>query len=149
MVPHKTPARTDRFELCFIATELEARGAIGSMMTRLAMLGLPANRAGDIQLVLAEALNNVVEHAYEGAGIGNVVVRCTLDPGCLELRIADIGKPLPGGVLPAAEFPDLAGPMNTLPEGGFGWCLIHELTSSVQYRRDGDCNYLSLGFELL
>ncbi len=148
MVPQQTPRGADRFELRLEATGTEARTALTDTMQRLAKLGLPSHRAGDIQLVLAEALNNVVEHAYENTGRGAIMVLCELGPETLDIGIVDRGKPLPGEVLPAAEFPDLAGPLNGLPEGGFGWCLIHELTSYVQYRRENETNFLTFGFHV-
>lgn len=148
MVPQQTPRGAERFELRLEATGSQARTALTDTMQRLAQLGLPSHRAGDIQLVLAEALNNVVEHAYENAGHGAITLLCDLGPETLDICIVDTGKPLPGGVLPPAEFPDLAGPLDGLPEGGFGWCLIHELTSCVQYRRENATNYLSFGFRI-
>ncbi|WP_348540063.1 hypothetical protein [Ruegeria sp. HKCCE4148] len=33
-----------------------------------------------------------------------------------------------------------------MPEGGFGWFLIHQLTSDIQYERRDGCNRLSLRF---
>ncbi|WP_245605407.1 ATP-binding protein [Roseicyclus elongatus] len=41
--------------------------------------------------------------------------------------------------------PTLAGHAATdLPEGGFGWLLIHQISTALTYRRDGGENRLSL-----
>jgi hypothetical protein len=35
-----------------------------------------------------------------------------------------------------------------LPEGGFGWDLIHALTDLIRYRRCGDCNCLAFAVKV-
>lgn len=51
---------------------------------------------------------------------------------------------MPGGVLPLGASPALvaAGNMGDLPEGGFGWFLIRDLTQNLSYVRDGATNRL-------
>lgn len=149
MTRQRNPVLTDSFNIVFGATELEARAALAHLMEQLAVLGLPAHRAGDIQLVLAEVLNNVVEHAYQGSGQGEIHLHMVKSPEQLDFCVCDAGRPLPGEELPKACFPDLNVPTDGLPEGGFGWCLIHELTSALGYERVEGRNVLTLGFDLL
>ncbi len=91
------------------------------------------------ELVLAEVLNNVAEHAYGGGG-GPVSLRLRLMPRGIACRVADRGRGLPSGRLPdtAAQGPDPA----ALPQGGFGWPLIRMLTRGLRYRRLAGCNVL-------
>jgi len=138
----------DSFACTFLATELDARSGICSVVEQLRVMGLPEAHANDVQIVLAEAVNNVVEHAYASALPGDVRIRCNLNKKQLWINIHDDGGPLPEGKLPAGNPIDLSVPTEELPEGGFGWFLIRELTSEIQYiRKDGN-NQLSLCFEI-
>lgn len=137
----------DIFACSFTATELDARSGISLVMERLRDFNLPEDRFGDVQIVLAEAVNNVVEHAYAGKAVGDVRICCDFDHKHLLIRISDAGPPFPGGKLPEGKPADISGPIDTLPEGGFGWFLIRELTNSLHYERHDGSNQLSLGFE--
>lgn len=139
---------TVSFACSFQATELDARSGIGSVVEQLLTMGLPRDRADDVQIALAEAVNNVVEHAYANAPSGEVSIRCNLDPKQLWIDIQDAGVPFPGKQLPAGMPVNLSVPIEDLPEGGFGWFLIRELTSDIQYERKSGSNQLSLCFEI-
>jgi serine/threonine-protein kinase RsbW len=98
---------------------------------------------GMFELVLAEVLNNVVEHAYAGREDG--LVDLSVKPGATAVRVSviDDGKPFPAGAPPQREFPTVE-PGNP-PEGGFGWPLIRSLTFSLRYRRAEGRNILTYG----
>ncbi len=93
---------------------------------------------GTVQIVLAEALNNVVEHAYAEFA-GKIEVWVTLRDSFLFIRILDDGLPMPGGVLPGGRLTR----SDDLPEGGFGWYMIRTLSHDLTYQRDGMRNLLS------
>lgn len=97
----------------------------------------PADR-GTAEIVLAEVLNNVVEHAY-AAHAGEIHLSLAVADGQLHCVIEDEGNPMPGGEPPAGTLPDA----HLFPEGGFGWHLIRSLSSGLDYRRQGDMNRLS------
>ena len=115
-------------------------GAVRDLLQRLetgpALARLSADERDCTLLVLAEALNNVVEHGYGGhpGWIGLVPGR---GPAGRAWRIVDAGGPMTEG-RDGVEMP--AGPA----EGGFGWPLIHALTEEVQVRRRRGMNVLSL-----
>jgi serine/threonine-protein kinase RsbW len=138
----------DSFAFSFLATELDARSGVGSVVERLRIMGLPESRADDVQIALSEAVNNVVEHAYANATPGNVSIGCNLDAEQLWISIRDAGLPLPKESLAVGKPADLSGPREDLPEGGFGWFLIRELTSDIKYERDNGNNRLSLCFDV-
>ncbi|WP_126978958.1 ATP-binding protein [Frigidibacter oleivorans] len=100
---------------------------------------------GAVEIVLAEALNNVVEHAYAGND-GRIALRLTVAPREVRIRIGDSGRPMPGLVLPRGLCPHrlLHGDVCDLPEGGFGWLLIRELASGLRYRQQDGRNLLRL-----
>ena len=55
-------------------------------------------------------------------------------------RSADTGRPMPGLVLPTGICPTSDTDLEDLPEGGFGWHLIHTLTEELSYRRESTRN---------
>jgi serine/threonine-protein kinase RsbW len=91
------------------------------------------------QIVLAEVLNNIVEHAYSKYP-GKIDVWVTRREDFLFVRIADDGLPMPGGDLPGSRMIKA----DALPEGGFGWFLIRSLSNELTYHHDGKRNILSL-----
>ncbi len=135
------------FDLSFAATESEASAGIARLSKCLAGQGLPSHKAGDVKIALAEAINNVVEHSYAGITPAKVKVRCRLHRNWLEILISDTGNPLPGFRVPDGVPAPLGSSIEELPEGGFGWFLIHELTSEIRYDRSDDRNRLSLRFD--
>jgi serine/threonine-protein kinase RsbW len=80
-----------------------------------------------VELVLAEVLNNVAEHAYAG-GSGPVEVGLAPRPCGIACRIVDSGLAMPNGQLPRGTCHRST--PGDLPEGGFGWHLIRSLTAT-------------------
>ena len=103
------------------------------------MAPLTEESLGTVQIVLAEVLNNVVEHAYARFP-GMIEVWVTRRDTYLFLRTIDEGLTMPGGVLPDGKLTA----SDDLPEGGFGWFLIRNLSHDLTYQRDGARNRLSL-----
>lgn len=102
------------------------------------LLSLSGEDRGNAEIVLAEVLNNVVEHAHAG-GSGPILLVLSPGEGCLHCRIEDEGAAMPGDELPAGHPPD----PTELPEGGFGWHLIRLLCHDLRYERSGGKNLLS------
>ena len=114
-------------------------------MASLAPLGLNPNEAGTVELVLAEALNNIVEHALaETDGNTTIHIHVEHDHEGLKVAIIDEGAPMPLGKTPDSNAPDLNVDTLDMPEGGFGWFMIHTLAQKVQYARVGETNQLNL-----
>lgn len=87
-------------------------------------------------LVLAEALNNVVEHGYGGRD-GWIAVLPGPGRTGRDWRIVDAAAPMPQ----SCRQPGLP---EGMAEGGFGWPLILALTRRVAIRRRWGLNILSL-----
>ena len=134
-------------DLSFAATEAEASAGIAKLSKGLEAHGLPTQKASDVKIALAEAINNVVEHAYAGITPAKVKVHCRLHRNWLDILITDTGNPMPGFRVPDSVPPPLGSSREELPEGGFGWFLIHKLTSEIRYERRHGCNQLSLRFD--
>lgn len=77
---------------------------------------------GRLELVLAEVLNNVAEHAGEGGESSNVHLCIVRHETGLSCAITDDGVSLPDECLLPRSLPQERG--EELPEGGFGWYLI-------------------------
>lgn len=134
-----TPA--ERTRLVIASDPMAVRQALGALFDRLMAGRMTADARDTAQIVLAEALNNIVEHAYAQAP-GEIELTIDITPRGLTCRITDAGLPLPGGALPTGE-PALLRPEDELPEGGFGWHLIRALSEDLNYRREGGRNFLS------
>ncbi len=133
-------------ELSFPATEAQASLGIAALSDGLSARGLPESRRDDVRIALAEAINNVVEHAYAGTAAAEIQVSCHLCKDVLEILISDCGKPLPDLRVPEGDPPSVETERSDLPEGGFGWFLIRQLVSEICYRRAEGRNYLRLRF---
>lgn len=129
--------------LVFQADPASVRRALQGMLTCPPLSCLQGEDRGMAELVLAEVLNNVAEHAYGEAG-GKVEVRLRHGPGGLRCLVVDEGREMPGGQLPEGRLPlgpDLA--LEDLPEGGFGWHLIRTLCADLTYARVDGQNHLA------
>ncbi len=130
----------------FWADPVSVQQSLAQMLDLPPLSALSDEDRSVAELVLAEVLNNVVEHAY-GAGGGRVTVSLTGDPDGIRCRVIDQGRAMPGERLPEGRLP--GGPMTALadlPEGGFGWHLIRSLSVGLTYARVNGQN--RLGFLL-
>lgn len=137
-----TPPTRLRHEARLPAKPEAVRSALEEGHAVLAGWGYPPHLCEAVELVVAEALNNVVEHAYAG-GPGDIVLRMRpagLGVTCL---VYDAGAPMPDGP-PDTATPEVE-PDGEFPEGGFGWPLIRMLCERVRYRRHRGGNALLLG----
>ena len=128
--------------LVFLASPLAVRNSLAQMLVAPPLRDLSPDARGTAELVLAEVLNNVVEHAYPG-GSGPVAVTLVPMSAGIHCLVVDQGLAMPGGTLPEGNLPALETALETLPEGGFGWHLIRSLTRDLAYVRTGSSNRVS------
>ena len=128
-------------------------GAVSAILARLerslAARGTTKETRADIQLALAEILNNIIEHSVAGLADPQIRLLMTQAAGRLQVEIADRGRPLPPSLLSAAALPAMPDDpldIDALPEGGFGWFIIHSLAHDMTYERAGGTNLLSFYF---
>jgi serine/threonine-protein kinase RsbW len=125
-------------------TPLAVRDALRRVFAAPLLRGLDDDARGTAELVLAEVLNNVVEHAYAGAP-GEIDLRLGLLPDSLLCMVRDGGRPMPDERLPGGALPVFAA--DDPPEGGFGWYMIRSLSQDLRYRRAGGRNHLRFRVE--
>lgn len=134
-----------KFQINVETGPLAARQALEKVIAALDPWSLDIEEKGTIELVLAEVLNNVVEHAYpEPNASGEIIVSGDAKSTGLFFKIEDFGHPMPDGQAPLGMQADLDVDVMDLPEGGFGWFLIRDLAKDVVYKREGDSNVLTL-----
>ncbi len=117
---------------------MAVRRGLGLLFADPRLAALPPDSRGTAEIVLAEVLNNVVEHAY-AAGLGGVDLTLRLLERGLCCRIRDHGAPMPGLELPPGRPVECGGEP---PEGGFGWFMIRSLARNLRYCRGGRWNEL-------
>lgn len=122
------------------------RGALMDVRRRFAG-EVSDDTLGRLELVLAEVMNNVAEHAATEAGgtvrrtlpqIHLCIVRHESGLAC---AITDNGISVPADCLLPRDLPRNDVP--DLPEGGFGWYLIQDLTQALCYYREQQRNFLA------
>lgn len=133
--------RPARFLARIDAEPLAVRMLLYALLNRFSR-ELGREDAGTIELVLAEVLNNIVEHAYAGRPAGAIEVAASIENKRFFCAIRDWGVAVPGDLL--LPGPDLAvlDDVGGLPEGGWGWSLIRGLTEALRYARSADMNEL-------
>jgi serine/threonine-protein kinase RsbW len=170
-----------RNALCMIGSALLAEGFGGPVRPGAAACGpaardsagghVPDTVRGSIELVLAEVLNNIVEHALadpapeagrcpaearpararsplQDTVPGLIMLDMQIQGGALHCVVRDEGRGMPDGRLPAGRRPDLDSARDDLPEGGYGWFLIRNLTRDLRYCREPGGNRLSFAIPL-
>ena len=140
--PPATAAGGVLARVAFRATFENVRLAIERVMSNLGALQLDEDEKASVELVMAEALNNVVEHAYAPGEDGEVKLVLRHGRSGLLVEIRDNGKPMPNGRTPLGHHPGRTEVHQDLPEGGFGWFLIRELARDLIYDRENGENFL-------
>ena len=123
------------------------RALLSDVTLWMADQGIDVDNSQSMELVLAEVLNNVVEHAYCDTD-GNITVSLSLHNGFLQADCLDHGKAMPHGPPSSAKAFNPQMTLDDLPEGGFGWSLIRSLCSGVSCQRIGGQNHTTLTIDL-
>jgi anti-sigma regulatory factor (Ser/Thr protein kinase) len=103
--------------------------------------GLVDDDTTDINLLLDEFVSNVIKYGYDDAREHRIQVTMELEGRRLTIRIEDDGKAFNPLEAPA---PDLDLPIEERPIGGLGILIARTLADSLDYRREGDRNILTI-----
>ena len=131
----------NRFTLTLRSTSEAVRQTLSLITTHFAGL-ISETELATLELVLAETLNNVVEHATPEREQGQASLHIMPQQGGLACTVRDNGLPMPDGRLPPKRLPRVDTIIQDLPEGGFGWPLICMFVQELDYRREGGVNIL-------
>jgi serine/threonine-protein kinase RsbW len=131
------------FTLRVLARNRSIRDALAEVRARLARMNIIEEELTTVEVVLAEVMNNVAEHAYAWRRDGEMVLGLRLTAEGLLISVTDEGLPMPDAELPFGERLDPTVPLGDMPEGGFGWLIIRQLARDVGYVRRQGVNQLS------
>lgn len=139
--PHPFGGSRLHYEETINADPISVRDAILEVMARL-QNEFPAQSEGIIstEIILAEVLNNIAEHSYEGSNLGSILVSVLCTDDMISIETRDYGGPMPGLTPPETELEEIPMAVEDLPEGGFGWFFIRSLSTHMEYRRVGSQN---------
>ncbi len=97
---------------------------------------------GKVELCLAEALNNIIRHAYKNNPENLVNIKAEKSGNEIKIALIDYGIPRPPDIEPSLCFdPE---DIENLPEGGFGLYLIENLMDENFYKTENGKNILLL-----
>ena len=136
---------TPHFDVKVQSGARAVRDALAQVRKELQRFDLDHEEEGTVQLVLAEVLNNIVEHAYPPTNpAGPISIKAQKKADGLYVKIRDQGHAMPDGRLPIGAAQTIDVDVPDLPEGGFGWFLIRDLARDITYCRIAHENLLSL-----
>ena len=132
-----------------IAGNSEAvRGHLQSLEDMARHNNMDLKDCAEMLLVLAEVLNNIVEHAFHGVPEGWIDCTVRRQADRFAIETCDNGTPLPPDLLSAGALPDTETATEDLPEGGFGWFIVHALADDMVYEREHGQNRLSFSLQI-
>lgn len=124
--------RNDVSELTRVQQFLESLEADGT---------LPASLLMPLNLVLEEALTNIIFYAYEPGTTHEIRLDLTTHADRFEVTLTDSGKPFDPTASPD---PDTSLSAEDRPIGGLGIFLMRKLMDDVRYERKQAHNILTL-----
>lgn len=104
-------------------------------------VGISSECMSQLDLIMVEAVNNVIEHAYQMEAGHEVGVRLMYQSHQVELVVSDRGHTMPEDVHKGNH--DIQDPF-ALPEGGWGLSLIQAMADSFHYVTDEHGNHLHI-----
>jgi len=119
------PAKAENAESCLDTVQKYCRN-----------IGFNVEECFRIEVALAEAINNILEHALPERPDEYISVFCQAQDSMLVIEILDNGKPLT--ILPDDQLPDWH------HESGRGWPIIYRWMDEVSHRYTNNQNQLIL-----
>jgi anti-sigma regulatory factor (Ser/Thr protein kinase) len=104
-------------------------------------LDLPTQIGYKAKLILEEVLTNILKYAYSDEEIHRVCVELIAGESALTLEFVDDGHPFDPLAVPP---PRLNKSILECSEGGLGIHLVRQTADTVEYRREGDKNIVTV-----
>lgn len=135
-------------KLSCLSNEHGVRALLGRVMLLLPEWGIGPDDAMTIEMVLAETLNNIAEHAFPTQDDAFISIHLQVCNQQINVTLQDGGAAMPDMVAPVGTLPDIDVAREDLPEGGFGWFLIKSKTDDLKYEHSKTGNHLSYAIRL-
>lgn len=94
-----------------------------------------------METAVDEAVSNIIEHAYGGEGIGEIVCTCQAIGDVIQIILEDFGAPFDPSCVPT---PDLAAQLKERKNHGLGYFLMCQLMDDVEFEFTASTNKLTL-----
>lgn len=104
-------------------------------------LGMPSGLAMNINLVLEEALSNIIFYAYNDNKKHEIKIKISLNNNLITMEIIDDGVPFNPLENPS---PNINLPAKERPVGGLGIFLMSQIMDEMDYARKKKQNVLTL-----
>jgi serine/threonine-protein kinase RsbW len=130
-----------------IESNFEAVSHLGQTIHHLAAdAGMGEIESARFELGVVEALNNVVEHAYQMQSNHTIKVVCELSKTQFIIHIADKGIAMRQSLFAINSQQDIkeTSLVEDFPEGGWGLTLIKSIMDEVSYKSENGTNHLTL-----
>ncbi len=162
MIPRRAPSDTpdelmeqySLFNRVLPSDPLSVRQLLVDLRNQLGR-ALPPDAMGRVELVLAEIMNNIVNHGAPDSGrqddrrARSIHISVACHTNGVACAILDDGAVLPARCLSPPTRQASRARALTLPEGGFGWLIIHDLTQSLAYFREEGFNLLAFNVPMI
>ena len=96
----------------------------------------------EIELCMAEALNNIIKHSYKGDNSNLIDIALKIEDEKFSIALADYGFPRENLDKPTLEFDP--NDIDSLPEGGMGLFIIEQLMDENSYTTEEGKNTFTL-----
>lgn len=124
--------------------QYQSLAKIGNFVRQAALeAGFSGFDVYSIETAVDEACSNIIEHAYQGEGKGEIACSCDFDPQKgLTISLCDFGSPfLPNEI----ATPDIEAPLEDREAHGLGLYFMRQLMDEVSFNFSDDCgNTLTL-----
>lgn len=132
----------DQVKLSFSSNPKNVNYVCTSIKKFLNSKNIPGTINNEIELSVAEAVNNIIRHAYKGNTGKLIEVDVRKNDRYVEVVFVDSGMPRENLEKPTLNFdPD---DIENLPEGGFGLYLIDTMMDENEYYSQNGKNILRL-----
>ena len=103
--------------------------------------GLTFKDIFELETAVDEAVSNIIEHAYGGEGIGEIVCTCIQIENGIQVILEDYGQPFDPSCVP---LPDLKADLKNRKNNGLGYFLMCQLMDDVKFEFTAKSNRLTL-----
>jgi serine/threonine-protein kinase RsbW len=116
--------------------------SIGDFVRKIAQeAGFESFAVYSIEMAVDEACSNIIEHAYEGEGKGDISCTCSVTEDELQVTIKDRGKPFDPSSVPP---PNLSKNIDDRQAHGLGLHFIRKWMDDVRFLKKGPENILTM-----